>query len=214
MSTADVRIFDCVEEVLSSHLGQADSQSYLNEIRRLYYSKHLKNLPYRVVEEAISNCRTCTDASSAPTVGWWNWQDCDLLIVTSNTFNDERFSSELGGLLKDAGFSSAFCGAIGVTKCSFGKIQPGNIENCKNYVYEQIDIAKPKAIAILGADAYQLFKISDMNYTASIGQSWFWGIYKIFSLPSSRDFEDVRWNQILSRSHDFIYGQYDEILDV
>ena len=166
------------------------------------------------MDSAIQNCRTCDNAESAPVSGWWNWQDCDFLIISTNAYVDEHYAKTLGTLLKAAGFSSAFCGVTHVTKCGFPVIDKVNIDNCARYVYDQIDLARPKAIGILGATPFDLFRTNQKNYSSSIGSSWWWGVYKMFALPSSKSFEEEQWLPILTEAHDYIYGPTMSMLDI
>lgn len=214
MSTSDVRIFDCVSEVLSENLGQTETQSYLQQIRQRYYNKHLPVKKYTSLDSTISNCRSCKEAEEKPVSGWWNWQDCDLLIVTANAYNDNKFSDSIAAFLKFTGFSSAFCGVVHITKCKFSEVQEKNINLCHHYVFDQIDVAKPKVIATIGNQAFNLFKTNQENYSSSIGDSWWWGIYKIYALPSFKNIEDDRWTEIFKRIHKEIYGEISDILDL
>lgn len=215
MSTADVRIFDCVSEVLSQHLGQSEAQSYLDKIRQNYYNKHLPRIKFQVLDTAISKCRTCKNAQSEPESGWWNWQDCELMIVTSNASSDSKFANSLGKALSTAGFASAFCGCVHVTKCKFEKVSSENIDNCSNYVYDQIDVAKPQAIAVVGAAAFELFRTDQHNYTSAVGTSWYFGVYKIFCWPLLHTIEeDPSWISLMKETYQYIYGNNEDVINI
>jgi uracil-DNA glycosylase len=206
MPTSDSRIFDSTYEVLLNHLGESEAQSYLTEIANSYRDKFLRKPDVDALAQAISACRACENVSALPVLGWWNWHDCDLLIVSSNPYFDERFIAELSANLKQSRFSSAFCGVIHATKCKFKEINDVNVSNCSSWLHDQIDVARPKVIAPLGAQAFEFFRTDQKNYTAAIGTSWWWGIYKIHCLPSSRDFLDPKWKLTFDDIYQHIYG--------
>jgi uracil-DNA glycosylase len=206
MPTSDSRIFECTYDTLVSRLGESEAQSCLSEIASSYREKFLRKPDVDALASAISACRACEAVSALPVLGWWNWHDCDLLIVSSNPYTDERFIKDLGVLLKNSKFSSAFCGVIHATKCKFKEIEDVNVQNCSSWLHDQIDVSRPKVIAPLGAQAFEYFRTNQKNYTSAIGSSWWWGIYKIFCLPSARDFQDPKWKLIFDDIYQHIYG--------
>lgn len=209
MSQADIRIFDCVSDSLAKNLPESEAQAILVEIREKYYSKHLPEIHFQKLQSGIESCRTCPEATSPPVVGWWNWQDCDLLIVSANPYSAN--SGPLGQALAQSGFASAFCGAIHVTKCNFSSIEQSNIDNCRGYLYDQVDVAKPKAIAVTGAVAFDCFSDGTRKYKESIGTSWWAGLHKVYCLPLLKDIEDPAWTNILKDAYKFIYGSLEDV---
>lgn len=214
MSHVDSQIYEIFQEVLTDELGITHAQKISQTVRTEYYERHRKAINFTSLSSAISNCRTCPEAKSAPEAGWWNWQDCDLLIVHSNSYHNQKYANSIGQHLSDSGFSSAFCGAIGLTKCSFEDITFQNIQNCTGWLFDQIQLSQPKAIAIIGSAAYDIFKTSELNYTNSINSSWWYGLYKVYALPSFSDLEDSRWKQSFDEIHNFIYGNDSDVVKV
>lgn len=213
MPTSDIRIFESVHEVLEAKLGTSEAQSCLTSIAREYKVKFLRKPDVEALADAISRCRACENAETLPRLGWWNWHDCDLLIVSSNSYSDERFVSELGSTLKRARFSSAFCGVIHATKCSFKEVSDQNVLNCSSWLYDQIDAARPKVIALIGAQSFEFFRTDHKNYTSAVGSSWWWGTYKVYCLPPSKDFDDPKWSIILDEIYQHIYGISFDVID-
>ena len=214
MPTSDSRIFECVHDELTKRLGESETQGCLSSIAHDYAENHLRKPNVDALAVAIEQCRTCKNATNKPKLGWWNWHDCDLLIVSSNSYEDERFVSELGRLLKESKFSSAFCGVIHATKCDFKEIESVNVQNCSSWLYDQIDVSRPKIIAPLGAQAFEFFKTNQNNFSSAVGSSWWWGIYKIYCLPPAKDFSDPKWKIILDDIYENIYGISFDTLDI
>lgn len=209
MRTSDIKVMSVVADVLEAELGITHAQACVNQIRHKYYKEELYVPNPDTLVRAIQSNRTCIDNRPTKDVGWWNWLDSDLLLVSANLDRDQRYSSQLGQLFKQANFSSAFVGCISAAKCNAEELH-----GCERYVYDQVDISRPMAIAVTGKDAFSLFQTNQKNYTSSIGTSWWWGLYKIYCLPLLKDIEDGQWSAILSEIHNFVYGTTYDTIDI
>lgn len=213
MPASDIRITESLHKVLVKRLGETEAQAALSEVVADYLDNHTLVPNVNRLHDAISACRSCDNAKAAPQHGWWNWQSGDLILVTSNVYTDDRYTGALGMMLKQTKFSSAFVGGINVTKCSFESVTTENVKNCSHWLYDQIDIARPKVIAPIGAQAFEFFKTNQKNYTSAIGTSWWWGIYKIYALPSFKDLGEESWLEIFSNIYNYIYGSQIDVID-
>ncbi len=209
VSVQDVRLYEVLADTLSQRYGQTEIAEILSSVKTKYLDDYLPKYSPDVVNDSILSCRACDNVSSGPATGWWNHTNPDLLIVASNTHNDSYWMASIGGYLKAVGFSSAFVGAIHITKCGLAKIETDNINNCYPFTYQQIDLCRPRAIVVVGAPAFDLFRTNQGGYKEAIGSSWWWGLYKVYCLPPVKDFHnessDLTYS-LLQQAYQHIYG--------
>lgn len=209
VSVADVRLYECLADTLEQRYGQTEIAEILSSVRSKYYDDFLVKFNGDSVEQSISQCRACDNITNVPVAGWWNYQNPDLLIVASNSYADRYWIQSIASHLKAVGFSSAFCGVIHTTKCEVPKIEEQNRTNCIPFAYQQIDSSRPRALAVVGAQAFDLFRTHQSNYKESIGTSWWWGLYKVYCLPPVKEFHQQTSEVTLSmlqQCYEHIYG--------
>ena len=206
ISAADIRIYEVLEQTLSQRYSDSEVAGLLDNVRQTYYDSYTTSIDASVVESSIIGCRACDNVTSTPHAGWWNYLDPDFLIVASNSYRDKMYIKATGHALKSAGYASSFCGVIHVTKCDAEKITPSNVDNCYNFVYQQISAARPRAIGVTGAKAFDLFRTNQDSYKDAIGTSWWWGVHKVYCLPLLADIAENYSISILKETYEHVYG--------
>jgi hypothetical protein len=218
VSTPEFRFAQVVDTVLSKKLIGSDAAALMSEICNEYRSQHYAPPSAAAVSKSIDMCRTCDSALSNPSPGIWNYQDSDVLFVVSNISDVKDKIPIFGTLLKNAGFNSAFCGMVGLTKCAFKAVSNTNIEACSSFVYDQVNVSRPKAIVVLGADPYKLFAVNESNHKSVVGSSWWYGTYKIFSGHSlgllDNRVDTAEYIDLIKSVYKFTYGNQPEIISL
>jgi uracil-DNA glycosylase family 4 len=131
------------------------------------------------------NCRKCEFSGISPQLPKWNVINPDVVFIIDSSAMDQQASALFVSALKSSGFSSENVCLTYLLRCPTRSIEPEYINNCVNYLHNEIQIMNPKLLCPIGANALSaLFGLDSKlkDYKNKITWLGSWPILPLYSL--------------------------------
>ncbi len=217
-SFGDMKLLSVLEEVLPKYMHRADVQSVLDDLRtKLVADYDLPNL--KSLHELTKNCRKCPNLVHSAALPTWNLTDPDVLFILDTPKQNQESYKILTNLLKDIGFSSRRVALTYLNRCApkeYRAYSPEEIENCLAYLFNEIQILRPKLIVLLGSIPLLSFFGTGTKLKDCRGQIiWLgpWAFLPTYSpgyLRQAGESQVAETRADISRAYHFTYGSAEE----
>jgi len=178
-------------EVVSSIFNALDSKipnaTFLQVVQdaRISSIASSNNLKITDLHTVTHNCRKCAFAGQTPLLPKWNVNDPDILFIVESSSMDQQASALFVSTLKESGFTSDKACLTYLLRCPTKDIQQQYIDNCVNYLHNEIQIMNPKLICTIGATTLSAllgFDAKIKDYKNKITWLGSWPILPLYSL--------------------------------
>ncbi len=181
------QVVESIFNAFSDRIGQTDLINIIKDSRIPALSVE-NNFKITDLHTIIYNCKKCQNYLSVnPQLPKWNVTNPDVMFVMDSPSLNQQASALFISALKTAGFSSNNVSLTYLIRCSVNSnvLDQNIIDNCSNYLHQEIQIMNPKLIVPVGNNVLKTFFGPDATIKTYKGKiSWLgsWPIFPIYSL--------------------------------
>ena len=178
-------------EVVSSIFSALDSKisnaTYLEVVRDARISSIALSNKLKITDlhTVTHNCRKCSDTSSSSVLPKWNVTNPDVMFITDSSYIDQQSSALFVSALKSSGFTSEKVCLTYLLRCHIKNPDKQHVDNCVQYLHNEIQIMNPKLICTIGANSLNALMGMDCklkDYKNKITWLGSWPILPLYSL--------------------------------
>lgn len=178
---------DIVSSIFDAVQDRVPNQTFLEIVKdsRKEYTSYFVSNKITDLHTVTHNCRKCAFSGISPALPKWNVVNPDVLFILETSNIDQNASALFVSSLKDAGFKSDNICLTYLLRCPTKDVQQNYVDNCKNFLHQEIQIMNPKLICPIGGTVLSTLLGLDVKlkeYKSKITWLGSWPIYPLYSL--------------------------------
>ena len=177
-----------LENIFTALDGKLSNASFLEVLQdsRIDSVANQNSIKITDLHTVTHNCRKCSfNQAITPQLPKWNVNNPDVLFITESSAMDQQSSATFVSALKSSGFKSEKVGLTYLLRCPTKTVEQQYVDNCVNYLHNEIQIMNPKLVCTLGATTLSALFGTDLKikeYKNKITWLGSWPILPFYSL--------------------------------
>lgn len=175
----NVGLFEKLHEQLNAHGVSIEIQTKIyQELASLLFDSNQSVHDLHIV---VANCKKCVHANSKPIAPRGNISNPKALFILENP---AKGLDRLKAILDEMGFDEQSYACSYLTRCQLREVTDTEVNNCQNYLFNEIDLLHPQLIIPVGALPTKILLNKDIRINEIHGKSIWLGIYQVVPIWS------------------------------